>query len=170
MTKLSSNEEQIVEIQASDLSADHWSLLLSADPEREKILAYLPSCRIFSIKRQAQTIAIALLQNVAEKDAAEDSASPKECELINIAVAEDFQGQGLAKRLIQHCIDIAKDLACQEMWIGTGNSSLSQLALYQKMGFRIVEVVPDFFSAYSPRIIENGIVCQDMLRLKRSLL
>ena len=165
MTKLSNNEEQIVEIQASDLSADHWSLLLSADPEREKILAYLPYCRIFCIERQAQTIAIALLQNVAE-----DSASPKECELINIAVAEDFQGQGFAKRLIQHCIDIAKDLACQEMWIGTGNSSLSQLALYQKMGFRLVEIVPDFFSAYNPKIIENGIVCQDMLRLKRSLL
>ena len=53
--------------------------------------------------------------------------------------------------------------------IGTGNSSLDQLALYQKLGFRITGIVAGFFYDYPKPIVENGIACRDMVRLRVEL-
>lgn len=51
--------------------------------------------------------------------------------------------------------------------IGTGNSSIDQLAFYQKCGFRIAAIDPDFFIRHYPEpIFENGIQCRDMIRLE----
>ena len=47
----------------------------------------------------------------------------------------------------------------------TGNSSLGELAFYQKSGFRITGVKRDFFADYDPPIFENGIRCLDMVIL-----
>jgi hypothetical protein len=55
------------------------------------------------------------------------------------------------------------------LWVGTGNSSLSQLALYQKCGFRIREIESGFFESYPEPIVENGIRCIDMVRLRVDL-
>lgn len=54
----------------------------------------------------------------------------------------------------------------EELMIGTGNSSINQLALYQKCGFRVIGVERDFFiNNYDEPIFENGIQCVDMIRL-----
>lgn len=54
--------------------------------------------------------------------------------------------------------------------VGTGNSSINQLALYQKCRFRIVGVDKDFFKRhYKEKIIENEIECIDMIRLRMDL-
>ena len=58
-------------------------------------------------------------------------------EIKNIAVREDRQGQGLGKKLLQEAIRVAKNKGYERIEIGTGNSSIGQLALYQKCGFRI---------------------------------
>ena len=71
-----------------------------------------------------------------------------------------------SREMIQGYISGAVVLGAREVWIGTGNSSISQLALYQKMGFRIAGVDVDFFTRnYPEEIIENGIHCRDMIRL-----
>ncbi|MGX8177137.1 GNAT family N-acetyltransferase [Exiguobacterium artemiae] len=58
----------------------------------------------------------------------------------------------------------------QTIEIGTGNSSIGQLALYQKCGFRIVGVDLNFFLRhYEEDIIENGIRCTDMIRLSQDV-
>lgn len=46
--------------------------------------------------------------------------------------------------MLSHAIQIAKEMNIKTVEIGTGNSSVSQLALYQKYGFRIVGVDRDF--------------------------
>jgi len=87
-------------------------------------------------------------------------------ELVNVAVAEDKQGQGYGKQLIQHAVQQARSMGYKSIEIGTGNSSIGQLALYQKCGFRIVGVDFDFFTRhYKEPIFENGIQCRDMIRL-----
>ena len=53
--------------------------------------------------------------------------------------------------------------------IRTSNSSLDQLALYQKLGFRITGIVAGFFDDYPEPIVENGIACRDMVRLRVEL-
>lgn len=95
---------------------------------------------------------------------------PDTIELVNIAVAEARQGQGLGKRLVLHAIEQAKLLGYRTLEIGTGNSSVGQLALYQKCGFRITGVDRDFFLRhYDEPIFENGIQVIDMVRLSQDL-
>lgn len=95
---------------------------------------------------------------------------PLTLELVNIAVKEAYQGRGIGKRLILSAIEIAKRDNIKVLEIGTGNSSVNQLALYQKCGFRIVGIDRDFFKRhYKEKIIENGIECIDMIRLRMDL-
>ena len=82
---------------------------------------------------------------------------------MNIAVIESCQGQGIGKQLLSEAVKIAERSGCKTIEVGTGNSSLAQLAFYQKAGFRITGVVRDFF--VTKNIIENGIRCRDMIRL-----
>ena len=87
-------------------------------------------------------------------------------EIKNIAIREDRQKQGLGKKLLQEAIRVAKNRGFESIEIGTGNSSIGQLALYQKYGFRISSVIKDFFiDQYDEVIMENGIQCMDMIRL-----
>jgi ribosomal protein S18 acetylase RimI-like enzyme len=89
---------------------------------------------------------------------------------MNIAVNESQHGQGCGKQLIQYAIveALKRGYTCIE--IGTGNSSLSQLRLYQRCGFRIVGVDFDFFTRhYDEAIYENGLLCRDMIRLSYEL-
>ncbi len=90
--------------------------------------------------------------------------------MVNVAVAEEFHGQGIGKKLVKHAIQTAKDKGYQTIEVGTGNSSIGQLALYQKCGFRISGVDRDFFIRhYEEEIFENGIQCVDMIRLSQDL-
>ncbi|MBB6520398.1 GNAT family N-acetyltransferase [Pseudoteredinibacter isoporae] len=157
---------KVHECHLDELNEAHWSLMLMADPDREVISNYLPDCRIFSVNTNGSPIALALLLGAESAYGKKLALSEGEAELINIAVILEQQGKGLAKQLIQHCIEVGRQDGLRSLWIGTGNSSLSQLALYQKMGFRLHHIVPDYFSEYPETIIENGIECLDMLRLQ----
>lgn len=95
---------------------------------------------------------------------------PETVELVNIAVREQHQGKGIGKQLVHHAIEYAKQLGYKTIEVGTGNSGVGQLALYQKCGFRIIGVDRDFFTRHYPEaIFENGIQCRDMVRLSQDL-
>ena len=90
--------------------------------------------------------------------------------MVNIAVREEQHGRGIGKRLIMDAIRVAETNGYKTIEIGTGNSSIGQLAFYQKCGFRIIGVDIDFFIKHYPEeIFENGIQCRDMIRLSRDL-
>jgi ribosomal protein S18 acetylase RimI-like enzyme len=85
-------------------------------------------------------------------------------------VREAFQGRGIGKKLIQFAMDQAREKNAKTIEIGTGNSSVGQLLLYQKCGFRITGIDRDFFIRHYPeKIYENGIQCRDMIRLSLDL-
>lgn len=53
------------------------------------------------------------------------------------------------------------------IWI---NSSINQLALYEKCGFHIISVDRDFFKRhYKEKIMENDLECADITRLRIDL-
>lgn len=92
---------------------------------------------------------------------------PRTIEIVNIAVAEQHQGRGIGKALVRHAIEEAKRLNAASIEIGTGNTSLLQLRLYQQCGFRITGVDQDFFVRnYEEEIFEDGLQCRDMIRLR----
>jgi len=133
-------------------------LLLSADPDKACVNRYINTGEILTaiIDDEVVGVAVVVMDGV-------------EAELKNIAVRPMEQGKGIAKDLIDEVKKLAKRLGATLLIVGTGNSSLSQLALYQKCGFRFYRVIPNFFETYSEPIFENGIRCIDMVMLKFEL-
>ena len=137
-----------------------FELLLLADPSRDYILEYVENGVIFVAEIEQQIIGVYVLH----------PTSPEIIELMNIAVREDHQGLGIGKQLVMDAVKVARKKGYTTLEVGTGNSSIGQLALYQKCGFRMIGVDTDFFVKHYPKaIFENGIQCVDMIRLARKL-
>ncbi len=140
-----------------DSEAIPYDLLLSADPNRDLVDKYLKEGECFVAKNKNSVI-------VGEYVLI--NKSDKIYEITNIAVYPKYQGKGYGKMLVLDAISRARDCCATKIEIGTGNSSLSQLALYQKCGFRIVGVYKNFFvNNYPEKIFENGIQCVDKVML-----
>lgn len=135
-------------------------LMLLADPSLSKVREYTDSGQCYIAKYKDETIGVIVLK----------ATHPDTIEIVNIAVREDFQGKGIGKKLLQYAIHTAKDQHAKTLEIGTGNSSIHQLLLYQKCGFRITDIERDYFTReYEEEIYENGIQCRDMIRLSMEL-
>ncbi|MCJ8006424.1 GNAT family N-acetyltransferase [Lederbergia wuyishanensis] len=136
------------------------NLLLLADPSYELISEYISRGECFVAEENHNIIGVFVLL----------PTRPKTVELVNVAVAENFHGKGIGKQLVIDAIDRAKLKGYKTIEIGTANSSISQLALYQKCGFRITGIDKDFFiKHYDEVIYENGIQAVDMVRLSLDL-
>lgn len=136
--------------------APPMELLLEADPSENMIRSYLAEGICYLAELDGSLIGVYVLMPLSRTAA----------EIKNIAVAPSSRGQGLGKELVFDALAEAKRLGYSTVEIGTGNSSLDQLALYQKCGFRLDSIDQDFFVRhYDEPIIENGIVCRDMIRL-----
>lgn len=135
-------------------------LLLLADPSQALIEEYLQRSECFVAEIENQIVGVYVLL----------PTRPKTMELVNIAVMESQQGRGIGKQLVLNAIQTAKTSGYETIEVGTGNSSMGQLALYQKCGFRITGIDIDFFIRhYDEKIFENGIQCRDMIRLSQDL-
>jgi ribosomal protein S18 acetylase RimI-like enzyme len=133
-----------------------YELLMLADPSRKVIDSYFQRGYCF----------LAYLEETCVGEFVLLKTRPETVEIVNIAVDEAYQGQGIGKKLVYQAIDEARNLDAATIEIGTGNSSLKQLRLYQTCGFRITGVDIDFFVRhYDEDIIEDGIPCRDMIRL-----
>ncbi|MBS4209443.1 GNAT family N-acetyltransferase [Bacillus sp. FJAT-50079] len=134
-------------------------LLLLADPSPEKIEDYVNKGECFLAEKDGEMIGVYVLLPIRIGVV----------ELVNIAIREEQQGNGLGKQLVMDAIQRAKR-KYKVIEVGTGNSSIGPLALYQKCGFRIIGIDRDFFIRhYQQKIVENGIQCRDMIRLSLDL-
>lgn len=135
-------------------------LLLLADPSKDIVEEYVNRGECFVAESEHQIVGVYVLL----------PTRPETVELVNVAVVEEQHGRGLGKQLVMDAIQVAKAKGYKTIEIGTGNSGIGQLALYQKCGFRIIGVDMDFFIKHYPEeIFENGIQCRDMIRLSQDL-
>ena len=135
------------------------SLLLDADPNEEKVASYLPNSQCYGAFEKGKCIAVCVLLPLEENT----------FELINIAVAPDFQAKGIGSQLLNHVIQAVKAVPARKLVLGTGTFGY-QLTFYQRAGFRVCSVDRDFFlKNYPEPIYENGIQHKDMLRLELDL-
>ncbi len=135
-------------------------LLLLADPSRKLVEEYIARGQCFVAKADEGIVGVYVLLPTRSET----------IELVNIAVDEKHQGKGIGKRLVNHAVDNARLLGYKTIEVGTGNSSVGQLALYQKCGFRMTGIDRGFFLRhYSEQIFENGIQVVDMVRLSQDL-
>jgi ribosomal protein S18 acetylase RimI-like enzyme len=137
-----------------------YKLLLLADPSKELIDQYLQSSTVFIAAQNEKTIGAIVLYPLNDK----------EVEIKNIAVEPALQGQGIGHFLIENAINITKQKGNVHIYIGTANSSIGQLYLYQKMGFEMHEMKKNFFIEHYPNeIYEKGIQAKHLIVLKMTL-
>lgn len=129
-------------------------LLLLAD-SREAIEQYERQGRIFVVMKAEEIVGVVLVLIDEESHA----------ELKNVAVAEKIQGQGVGKLLVQKVLSYLLQEGLNKVTVCTANSSIGNLAFYQKLGFRITGVRVGFFESYDPPVIEHGILGRDLIVL-----
>ncbi|PAF15531.1 GNAT family N-acetyltransferase [Terribacillus saccharophilus] len=138
----------------------HYELLLDADPSRKVVDSYLSKSHCIEAKVGLKVIGVIILL----------PTRPNTLEIVNIAVSNDFQGQGIGRILIEYALEFAREHEMKTVEIGTGSTSVGALYLYQKCGFRMTHIDKDFFSRhYDEKIIENEIELRDMVRMSQDL-
>lgn len=135
-------------------------LLLLADPSEAQIRTYLDRGRLFVLSVDDEPVGALHLDPLDDETA----------EIRNVAVKEEHQGKGYGRQLLAHAIGAARTSGLKRLIVSTGNSSIGNLAFYQKVGFRMVKIEPDYFTRHYPEpIIEDGIPCIDRIELHRHL-
>ena len=139
---------------------EYLPFLVMADESESVVKEYIAEGQMLAIIVDSGTVAgVALFLEEAEGLV----------ELKNIALDPQFRGRGLGKQVIDIAFEIFKGQSFQKMIVGTANSSIANLAFYQKAGFRMVEIRKDFFLKYPEPIFEDGIQAMDMVMFERVL-
>jgi GNAT superfamily N-acetyltransferase len=91
------------------------------------------------------------------------------CEIMELAVAPDRHRQGIGRQIVGWLIQEARRRGKTAMLVGTANSSIGNIAFYQKTGFRMDHVRKDYFRYYREPHYEDGIQIRDMLVFRYEL-
>ena len=136
------------------------SLLLLADESEESVADYAGRGTTYAACRGGQILGQYVLLHTR----------PFTAEVVNIAVVPDRQRQGIATALLAHAAETARRAGFRLLEIGTGDSGLGQIALYERCGFVRCGIDEDYFRKFSPEpIFENGVECRHMVRLRMEL-
>ena len=136
-------------------------VLSDAEEGEERIRATLldPACTAYASWVDAQLVGAAVVRWEEEEPS----------EIIYIAVAPDVRGHGYGKQIIHFLLEELRRRGGHALLVGTANSSLDNIAFYQKCGFRMFEIRRDYFTYIQPPIEENGIVLRDMIVFRYDL-
>jgi len=156
------NKDILKEILTGQLDKEPipYELLLDADPSMEAIERYLPFSEIHVATLKDKVIGTIVLYPL----------NANELEIKNIAVEESLQGNGIGGLMLKYATEIAIVKRAKSLVIGTANSSVAQLYLYQRNGFEITGIKQNFFlDNYPEPIFENDIQCKHLIMLSKQL-
>lgn len=74
-----------------------------------------------------------------------------EASLLNIAIDPAYQGQGYGRLLLNHFIDVCKELDLYQAWLEVRESNISAYNLYLNIGFNEVDRRFGYYPAESGR-------------------
>lgn len=157
MKSLTSIELELVEPENRSRYLDY---LLLADENEIVVNKYINDGEMYSIHFKNDIVGVVLFTY----------HSNQVVELKNIALDPKYRGRGLGKVVIAEAFKKFKRKGISKVIAGTANSSIGNLAFYQKVGFRMVEIKKDFFKNYPEPIFEDGIRAIDMVVFERHLI
>ena len=79
-----------------------------------------------------------------------------EAHLLNISVAESYQGQGWGRHLLVQMMAIGREKGGLNMFLEVRPSNHSALGLYESMGFNEMGIRPGYYPAHNGR--ENAVL------------
>lgn len=68
------------------------------------------------------------------------------CELSYFGIKKKYQGKGFGKIMMKKAIDIAKKEKCKEVELGVWGKNFPAIALYNKFGFYVVDIMKDRYA------------------------
>lgn len=140
-----------------DKKKQYLDLLLLADEQESMIDRYLESGEMYALDDDGIK-AICVVTDEGKGI----------CELKNIAVVPASQRQGYGRKLINYLIDFYSGRYIR-MLVGTGDVP-SAVKFYKSCGFEYSHRIENFFTDnYDHVMIEDGILLQDMVYLKRDI-
>lgn len=142
-----------------------YELLLEADPDREKVEAYLKGsdCFIATVRNSVAGVIV-----VKRKGG---SWLNTKMEILNLTVAEGYRRRGIARKLLRYVQDVwCPEHGVDKIYVSTGNTSTAALRLYLGEGFHITAFTRHYFTQNYPEpIMENGIRCKHRVILEKRL-
>ncbi|AJD92823.1 acyltransferase [Jeotgalibacillus malaysiensis] len=138
---------------------DYVNWLLLADDSENAVRSYLDYGDLYVIHIEQQIVGVMLFVTLSEHAV----------ELKNMALTENQRGKGIGKKAIEAAVKLYKDNGFKQMNVGTANSSIENLAFYQKAGFRMFSIMKDYFADYDPPVYEHGIHGLDLVMFERKL-
>jgi ribosomal protein S18 acetylase RimI-like enzyme len=137
-----------------------YNLLLLADEFIEVIDKYIFESEIYIYQKAGKIIALYALYKHGRHEA----------EIKNIAVDTEYQNKGIGKALLEEATLRAKAKGFKTLSIGTGDTMMMQLLLYQKAGFEMDRIKKNFYlDNYASPVYENGLRLKHMVMLKKQL-
>lgn len=144
--------------QITENKKQYLDLLLLADPQEDMIDRYLDEGDMYILEDQGKLCTVCVVQRMKNR----------QCELKNIATAEEVQGHGYGRQMVRFVCEHYGD-SCDTMYVGTGNCRKT-IGFYEKCGFVNSHIVADFFvDHYQEPIYEDGVRLVDMVYLKKRL-
>ena len=151
-------EIKLLEI-SMDERRNYMNYLLLADDSTEVINEYIHDGDMYAVIFKERVVGVVLFTSLSQGIV----------ELKNIALEETYRGSGIGRAVIHEGLHIYRQKQFLKMMVGTANSSITNIAFYQKVGFRIDSIKKDFFNHYPNDIYENGIKAQDMIMFSINL-
>ncbi len=101
-----------------------------------------------------------------------DPGRPGTLEVKNMAVAESHQGRGIGRTLMERAITECRAEGMGTLLVATAAADTGNLRFYQRLGFRLLRVQRDAFTAaqgYPDGIVIDGIPLRDQVWLSQDL-
>ena len=134
----------------------YLELLLLADEEERMVERYLGRGALYVLGEPARALCVVTDEGGGV------------AELKNLAVAPQWQRQGLGRRMVEYvCARYSGGF--HTLLVGTGDAP-GTMAFYRKCGFSYSHKVDGFFTKnYSRPIVEDGVRLRDMVYFRRAL-
>jgi ribosomal protein S18 acetylase RimI-like enzyme len=134
------------------------SLLLGADTSMPRIMGQMSRSTCYCGLLEGKNVVICLLSEPSGGDV---------CEISAMAVSEAIADTGHSYELVSYIATIAREKGFNFLDVCAGNADGPAFLALQRMGFRLVGVERDYYTAGQQGFsVVNGIVNRDMLRYR----